>query len=308
MAMDHQQKYGGGYGGPSGGGVSYYGGPQHHSQQQQQQQQQPMHMAAPMARYNTDGNAGATTVPNFGAGTAVGTSVVMDSTIAPGPRQAGSPPHGAVMTGGGGGVGDYPPAPGPPGGTAVGGYYGAAPQPHGGYYNQGPPRQQQPMTNVRDNSPNSSSSAKKKEITTNDDEEPKLLDVFGALVTGISRKIVAGCGADANDSDNDDDETIKNDGTMNSSYDVGDGAGKRILVQNRADAYGNIYSGQLLDGKRDGRGTIFYAKSGDRYEGMWQGHQPHGDGRVIRGDGTGMFEGRWDHGVLQMVKNGELHT
>ena len=80
----------------------------------------------------------------------------------------------------------------------------------------------------------------------------------------------------------------------------------RVLVQNQADAFGNVYSGQTLGGKRDGLGTIHYAKSGDRYEGMWQGHLPHGDGKVIRGDGTGMFEGRWHHGTLQMVKNGKV--
>ena len=133
-----------------------------------------------------------------------------------------------------------------------------------------------------------------------------MFDLFASVLTGISRQTKAcifnSCGGAENDEE-DEDKTMDNPSMTSDGGTVANGG--QILVQNQADAFGNVYSGQMRGGKRDGLGTIFYAKSGDRYEGMWQGHQPHGDGKVIRGDGTGMFEGRWHHGTLQMVKNGE---
>ena len=225
----------------------------------------PHMMAAPMTDYNTQGNAGATTIPNFGGAS----------------NSYGGPPTGL-----------------PPqqvGGFQVGGVHNQAQIPPNGGNNSG-------RSSQTDNSSKGSGNSKR----DTGDEDPSVFDLFASVLTGISRQTKAcifnSCGGAENDEE-DEDKTM---GSPSMTSDGGTVAnGGQILVQNQADAFGNVYSGQMRGGKRDGLGTIFYAKSGDRYEGMWQGHQPHGDGKVIRGDGTGMFEGRWHHGTLQMVKNGE---
>ena len=270
MARQHQQQYPQRAGAPYRGGYGYGRGvaPQPY----------PPHMdaaggdfggrtmTAPMTDYNTQGNAGATTIPNFGGA----------------PNSYGGPPTGLP----------------PPqvGGFQVGGVPNQARIPPNGGNNSGRSVQ----------TGNSSKGSVNSKRDTGD-EDPSVFDLFASVLTGISRQTKACISNSCGGAENDEEDEDKTMGMPSMISDDGGTVanGGQILVQNQADAFGNVYSGQMLGGKRDGLGTIFYAKSGDRYEGMWQGHQPHGDGKVIRGDGTGMFEGRWHHGTLQMVKNGE---
>lgn len=246
-------------------------------------------MAAPMTNYNTQGYAGATTIPNFGGGGAMGGSPGASAEMGDTTAFVPHPPRGV--------------APPPPGAAN---YYGGHPTalpplPFGAF-----PAGGAPIPNNAGNETGRSSQSRNSKARDDDDEDPS---IFGLLMTGISRQIKScvtnSCGGAESD-DEDEEKTMGNPSMISESGTNGANTNAgRVLVQNQADAFGNVYSGQMLGGKRDGIGTIHYAKSGDRYEGMWQGHLPHGDGKVIRGDGTGMFEGRWHHGTLQMVKNGK---
>jgi hypothetical protein len=76
------------------------------------------------------------------------------------------------------------------------------------------------------------------------------------------------------------------------------------------DAYGNVYKGDVLNGKRHGQGILLYAETGDVYQGDFENGLPHGSGKYIRGgkvDGSkdGIFEGLWDNGQLAAVKKGK---
>ena len=303
--MDQQQQqyppqpggapYGGGYG--YGGGVA----PQHYPPQMAAAGGGfgGRAMAAPMTNYNTQGNAGATTIPNFGGAGAMGgspgASAEMGDTTAFVPHR---PTRGVA-----------PPL--PPGAAN---YYGGHPTalpplPFGAFPGGGAPIPNNAGNETGRSSQcgNSSKGSRNSKARDDGDEDPSIFDL---VMTGISRQIKScvanGCGGAESD-DEDEEKTMGNLSMISDAgaNDTHTNAG-RVLVQNQADAFGNVYSGQMLGGKRDGLGTIHYAKSGDRYEGMWQDHQPHGDGKVIRGDGTGMFEGRWHHGTLQMVKNGKF--
>jgi len=70
------------------------------------------------------------------------------------------------------------------------------------------------------------------------------------------------------------------------------------------DENGNIYKGQIKNGVREGKGTMYYTATGDVYDGTWANSLPHGEGTLTRGDGMGAFEGHWENGVLQQVKTG----
>lgn len=70
------------------------------------------------------------------------------------------------------------------------------------------------------------------------------------------------------------------------------------------DDFGNRYTGQHIDGKRDGAGTMHYAGTHDTYQGEWVNDRPHGEGKFSRGNGMGEFEGLWKEGALHLVKQG----
>ena len=41
---------------------------------------------------------------------------------------------------------------------------------------------------------------------------------------------------------------------------------------------GDLFDGDFLDGRREGRGTYRYASNGDKYEGDWVNSKAHGQG------------------------------
>ena len=305
--MDQQQQqyppqsggtpYGGGYG--YGGGVA----PQHYPTQMAAARGGfgGRAMAAPMTNYNTQGNAGATTIPNFGGAGAMGGSPGASAEMGDTTAFVPHPPTRGVA----------PPPPPPPGAANYyGGHPTALPPPQVGGFQVGGAPIPNNGGNESGRSSQSGNSSKGSRISKGRDDGEEDPSIFDLLMTGISRQIKScvtnGCGGAESD-DEDEEKTMANPSMISESGTNGaNTSAGRVLVQNQADAFGNVYSGQTLGGKRDGLGTIHYAKSGDRYEGMWQGHLPHGDGKVIRGDGTGMFEGRWHHGTLQMVKNGKV--
>lgn len=55
-----------------------------------------------------------------------------------------------------------------------------------------------------------------------------------------------------------------------------------------------IYEGNYVDGKRNGKGTYFY-KNGDRYEGDWRENEKHGLGTMIY-EKDGEYFGRFENG------------
>jgi hypothetical protein len=58
------------------------------------------------------------------------------------------------------------------------------------------------------------------------------------------------------------------------------------------DTEGGQYVGEILDGKRHGRGTMLLA-NGHRYEGDWQLDQPHGHGTYFFRDESNFYQGMW---------------
>ena len=290
--QQQQQQFPQQSGAPYGGGYGYGGGvaPQHYPPHLASAGPGGSTMAAPTTNYNTQGNTGPTTIPNYGG-----------SMRGPPGASAGvsPPPPGAANY-----YGAHPTALPPP---QVGGFQPQAPIPNNGGNNSGRSSQSGNTTSTN-GSKSSKKSGKGSKKRRNGDEDPSVFNLFASVLTGISRQTKAclanSCGAE---SDDEDEDMANPSMTSDNGTDGANVNAERILVQNEVDPSGNIYSGQKLGGKRDGLGTIHYATSGDRYEGMWQGHQPHGDGKVIRGDGSGMFEGRWNHGTLQMVKNGECY-
>mmetsp|Transcript_12700 Transcript_12700/g.19046 ORF Transcript_12700/g.19046 Transcript_12700/m.19046 type:complete len:659 (-) Transcript_12700:229-2205(-) len=75
------------------------------------------------------------------------------------------------------------------------------------------------------------------------------------------------------------------------------------------DEFGNVYKGDVLNGKFHGKGTLLYAESGDVYHGDFENGVPHGSGKFLRDGGKtgvkdGVYEGLWNNGVLQQVKKG----
>eukprot|EP00557_Chaetoceros_sp_GSL56_P003997 CAMPEP_0176503466 /NCGR_PEP_ID=MMETSP0200_2-20121128/15377_1 /TAXON_ID=947934 /ORGANISM="Chaetoceros sp., Strain GSL56" /LENGTH=333 /DNA_ID=CAMNT_0017902757 /DNA_START=36 /DNA_END=1037 /DNA_ORIENTATION=- len=76
------------------------------------------------------------------------------------------------------------------------------------------------------------------------------------------------------------------------------------------DAYGNVYKGDVLNGRRHGQGILLYAQTGDVYQGDFENGLPHGSGKYIRGgkvegNKDGIFEGLWENGQLIAVKKGK---
>lgn len=51
------------------------------------------------------------------------------------------------------------------------------------------------------------------------------------------------------------------------------------------------YTGDWLNDKKTGRGTMFY-QNGNRYDGLWLDDKPHGEGRMIYANGD-VYEGMW---------------
>jgi len=77
------------------------------------------------------------------------------------------------------------------------------------------------------------------------------------------------------------------------------------MLHKVVDQHGNVYKGEVLRGKRHGRGTIVYADTRDVYQGDFEKDVPHGAGRYYRaGAENGLFEGLWKDGELYQVKKG----
>jgi len=77
------------------------------------------------------------------------------------------------------------------------------------------------------------------------------------------------------------------------------------MLHKIVDQHGNVYKGEVLRGKRHGRGTIVYADTRDVYQGDFENDVPHGAGRYYRaGAENGLFEGLWKDGELYQVKKG----
>jgi hypothetical protein len=51
------------------------------------------------------------------------------------------------------------------------------------------------------------------------------------------------------------------------------------------------YTGEWVNDKREGRGTMFFDNE-DRYDGFWKDDVPHGEGRMIYNNGD-VYEGMW---------------
>jgi hypothetical protein len=58
---------------------------------------------------------------------------------------------------------------------------------------------------------------------------------------------------------------------------------------------GDVFEGQLAEGKRVGWGTYLF-KSGDHYEGHWEDNLQSGEG-VYHFHGKGYYEGQWRNGL-----------
>lgn len=76
------------------------------------------------------------------------------------------------------------------------------------------------------------------------------------------------------------------------------------------DALGNVYKGDVQNGKRHGKGMLLYADTGDVYQGDFEHGEPHGSGKYIKkemmdGNRDGVYEGLWTHGKLTAVKKGK---
>ncbi|KAF7189953.1 Ubiquitin carboxyl-terminal hydrolase 21 [Pseudocercospora fuligena] len=61
------------------------------------------------------------------------------------------------------------------------------------------------------------------------------------------------------------------------------------------DVNGDEYLGQFDDGKKAGHGKIFYAASGQQYEGDWLDDLPHGHGKLTEASGN-VYEGEFREG------------
>ena len=70
------------------------------------------------------------------------------------------------------------------------------------------------------------------------------------------------------------------------------------------DSFGNVYRGELLNGKRNGHGTLVYAETRDIFQGDFENDVPHGRGKYFRFGSHG-FEGLWENGTLTQVKSGQ---
>ena len=84
---------------------------------------------------------------------------------------------------------------------------------------------------------------------------------------------------------------------------------KMVEKYKEVDEFGNVYKGDVLNGKFHGKGTLLYAESGDVYHGDFENGVPHGSGKYLRDGGKagvkdGVYEGLWNNGVLQQVKKG----
>ena len=82
-----------------------------------------------------------------------------------------------------------------------------------------------------------------------------------------------------------------------------------IMVAKRrqlTDNEGNLYKGEVVNGLRNGYGTLTYAKTQDVYQGDFENDVPHGTGKYVRAGGgrDGTFEGLWVDGEVQQVKKG----
>ena len=56
----------------------------------------------------------------------------------------------------------------------------------------------------------------------------------------------------------------------------------------------DIFEGDFLDGRRDGRGTYRYYKSGNKYQGDWSQNNKHGIGKMSYNN-VGEYHGYWEH-------------
>ena len=54
------------------------------------------------------------------------------------------------------------------------------------------------------------------------------------------------------------------------------------MLHKIVDQNGNVYKGEVLRGRRHGRGTIVYADTRDVYQGDFENDVPHGAGRYFR--------------------------
>lgn len=79
-----------------------------------------------------------------------------------------------------------------------------------------------------------------------------------------------------------------------------------VVRRQLIDDEGNVYKGEVYNGRRNGVGTLVYAKTKDVYQGDFENDVPHGAGKYIRagGEKDGTYEGLWVDGILDRVKKG----
>ena len=64
---------------------------------------------------------------------------------------------------------------------------------------------------------------------------------------------------------------------------------------------GDIYNGEYLDGKRNGRGRMYYAAIEELFDGDWSNDRRQGDGRILNRKGdlcSGEYRGDFMEGKL----------
>ena len=75
----------------------------------------------------------------------------------------------------------------------------------------------------------------------------------------------------------------------------------------------DIYEGDFLDGKREGRGIYRYFEKGDKYEGQWEDNARHGIGKMVYNN-IGEYHGYWENGkrhgegVFTYQKTGDVYS
>jgi hypothetical protein len=67
---------------------------------------------------------------------------------------------------------------------------------------------------------------------------------------------------------------------------------------------GDVYSGEMREGKREGTGQLFERATGMRYEGSWSEDVRHGYGTLTSKDQTFVYDGEWKNDMR--TGNGRL--